>query len=342
MIVVVGEALIDLIGSAPADAGAPRSGRGAAPPDPVYRAVCGGAPANTAVALARLGVPAALLGRIGADTFGQRLRAHLERNGVRPELLVAAAEPTTLAIATLDDAGRARYDFRVDGTADWQWTPAELPDPLPEGTAALHVGSLAMAVPPGARVLEEWLHRVRAHSAATVSYDPNVRPALAGEPAEAVARVERQLALADIVKASDEDIDHLYPGRDPLDAARDWLARGPALVVVTRGAAGAFALAGPGEPLHAPFVPVDTADTVGAGDAFAAGLLDALGTLGALADRAALRRLCAAPDPANRLGPVLAHAQAVAALSCTRPGADPPYRDELPAGAGAAERAASA
>ncbi|GAB3205351.1 carbohydrate kinase family protein [Marinactinospora thermotolerans] len=304
MITVVGEALIDLISA--------ESG--------TYRAAPGGAPTNTAVALARLGTPASLLARIGSDRFGRRLRGYITSCGVDGRDLVSASEPSTLAIADIDEAGHAEYGFYVNGTADWQWRPEELPDPVADDVTALHVGSLALALAPGSAVLEKWIARQRER--VTVSYDPNIRPALAGDPATERERVERQIALADIVKASDEDVRWLYPGRSVEETARFWAGLGPRLVFVTRGGEGTVALRGGADPLLLVRTPpaVKVADTVGAGDAFAAGVLDALDRNGVLG--AAGRDRLASLD-AQALAACLDHAHWVSGRVCERVGADP-------------------
>ncbi|TDQ52399.1 carbohydrate kinase family protein [Actinorugispora endophytica] len=318
MITVVGEALIDLISS--------ESG--------TYRSAPGGAPANTAVALARLGVDSSLLARIGSDRFGRQLRAYVASRGVDTRDLVSAEQPSTLAIANLDEHGHASYDFYVKGTADWQWAPDELPDPIPEDVAALHLGSLAMAMEPGASVLREWAARQRGRT--VISYDPNIRPALAGEPARARARVEDQIALADVVKVSDEDVHWLFerePGPDSsellLETARSWLALGPVLVAVTRGGEQTTVVVRGREdaPLSLTPAPVEVVDTVGAGDAFCAGLLDAFGQAGALG-AGGRERLAALTDA--RLAVCVEHAHRVAAHTCRRVGADPGELDLAP------------
>ncbi|PSK96451.1 fructokinase [Murinocardiopsis flavida] len=304
MITVVGETLIDLISG----------GSG------TYRSTPGGAPANAAVTLARLGVPVTLAARIGDDKFGRTLRAYVASRGVGTRDLVAATQATTLAIANVDGTGSAEYDFYVRDTADWQWRPEELPDPLESDVTALHVGSLALAMAPGAAVLEEWIGRQRGQ--ATVSYDPNVRPALAGTPEEERIRIERQVAMADIVKASDADLRFLYPDEEVGAAAERWTRLGPALVLVTQGGDDTLVLRGGPAPVSLRCAPpkVDVVDTVGAGDALAAGLLDALGQVDALgaAQRDRLRSL-SEPELLACVG----HAQLAAARTCERLGADP-------------------
>jgi fructokinase len=266
------------------------------------------------------------LARVADDAFGRLLLDHLRANDVGVRDVVAAREPTTLAVATVAEDGGATYDFYVDGTADWQWADAELPDPLPPDVTALHVGSLAVVLPPGAERVEAMLRREHERGAVTTSLDPNIRPALAGDHAVAVRRTERQVGLAHLVKASSEDLAWLYPDEEPAAVADRWLELGPALVVVTLGAAGAIARGRGAGAVSVAARPVELVDTVGAGDAFTAGLLAGLQQIGALGG--------AAPFPlaalqADRLHSVLQRAALVASLTCARSGADPPTAAEL-------------
>jgi fructokinase len=309
VITVIGEALVDLVVS----------------PDWSCRATPGGAPANVAVALARLERDVSLRARISRDGFGVMLRHHLTGNGVSPRDLVPADEPTTLAIATLHEGGQATYSFYLNETADWMWRPGEL-DPLFPDVTALYLGSLAMALPPGAARIESFAQRVRGTGQVVVFYDPNLRPSATPDAQAERVRVERQLGLAHVAKASAEDIEWLYPGEAVGEVARRWQRLGPDLVVVTLGSEGAFGLSRNGTELTVPPVPADVRDTIGAGDAFSAGLLDAMagedllgpgGITGLLRlDRARLARL-------------LTSAGIVAALTCERSGADPPRKAEV-------------
>lgn len=309
LIAVAGEALVDLV---PADV----PGQFAALP--------GGSPANVAVGLVRLGAPVRLLARIGTGTMGDRVRNHLRDNVISLDHTIRAAEPTSLAIVDLDANGVAQYDFRIDGTADWQWTDAELSNALDGQVAALHTGSLAMTQQPGADALLRLIERAR--PAATISYDPNMRPQLMIHQ-QAKERVEAVLPLADMVKVSADDLDWLYPGRPPRDVLADWAGRGPALVIITLGADGALAAtAGLHAPVQRPGLPIEVVDTVGAGDAFSAGLLDGLhrrDLLGAHR-REALRTMGKA-----ELTGLLDDAMLIAAVTCTRRGADPPAAAEI-------------
>lgn len=299
---VIGEALIDLV-----DTG-----------DRVtFRALPGGSPLNVAVGAARLGEPTALLARFGPDAFGRLLRRHAADNGVDVTACVAAAEPTTLAVVSVGPDGGASYDFYVDGTADWQWTAAELA--LPAQTSIVHFGSLASWLGPGDEVIRDMIAR----SGALVSYDPNVRPRLLGEPEHGRPVIEANVAVADVVKASDEDLAWLYPDRDAGAVAVDWLSSGPVLVVVTAGADGATAYRSGADPVHRPAAPVTVVDTVGAGDSWMGGLLAGLHRAGTV-DRQSVAGL----DPV-RLAGLLDEALLVAAITCGREGADPPTLAEL-------------
>lgn len=318
MVCVIGEALIDLVmDDLVMDDGVMDDG------DPSYTAHPGGSPFNVAVGLARLGQPAQLLGRLAGDAFGRQLRAHAEGNGVDLSLAVRAAEPSTLAVVSLDSDRNASYDFYVRGTADWQWTAAEL-DRCPADTDWIHTGSLASWTAPGAAVIREQLRRRRSAAPVVVSYDPNVRPALMPDHADALAQVEATVGLSDVVKASVEDLDFLYPGEAVGDVLARWRALGPRLVVVTDGADGARAITAEGTVLEVQARTVDVVDTVGAGDAFMAGLINALIRVGFGA------------EPGNGLSDsvltaVLDEAILVAALTCARAGANPPTAVELAA-----------
>lgn len=304
MIVVCGEALIDLV---PSGAGS-------------YGARPGGSPANVAVGLGRLDVPVALLARLSTDPFGRLLADHLHAARVDTTGALVSAEPSTLAVVTLDDEGRAEYAFYVDGAADGGWRTEDLPAALPDG-AALHVsGSLALGVPSMGRAFEALLTRERGRR--VLALDPNLRPALARDEADLRSRLDRWLRLVDLVKVSADDLAWLVPDEAVEDVAARWRSYGPALVVVTRGGEGVHAL-GPGGTVDLPGLPVDVVDTVGAGDAFMAGLLCALDEAG---DLVAEHLAALGPDA---LRTALAFAQEVAAETCRRVGADPPWRTEL-------------
>jgi fructokinase len=302
--IVVGEALVDLVGQ--------RGGR-------TLAAHPGGSPANVALGLGRLGVTVTLKTRLGRDSLGEMIRGHLEASGVRVDGGLDEGASTSLAIATLA-AGIASYDFRIE------WDVGDL-SPLPVETRCLHTGSLATALAPGKNSVVDLIQREHERGRVTISYDPNVRPALLGEPARARPDIERLVTLSDVVKVSDEDLRWLYPDRSDEEVAQDWLALGPALVVVTRGGAGVYAVAADVE-LRRDAVAIDLVDTVGAGDSFTSGLLDGLHRADLVG--AARRDALAGIDRAT-LESVVEEAALIAAITCSRPGADPPTRAELDA-----------
>ncbi|OLE27117.1 MAG: hypothetical protein AUG44_11005 [Actinobacteria bacterium 13_1_20CM_3_71_11] len=314
MIVVCGEALIDLVPARDSGTGPAAAGAG------TYDARPGGGPLNVAVGLGRLGVDVALLGRLAQDRFGRRLRDHLRGSKVSLELIAASAAPTTLAVVNLDASGVATYDFYIDGAADGGWRVDQLPDELfPH--AALHVaGSLALPVPSMGNALEALLTRERPRR--VIAFDPNIRPSLIRDEAAVRARLERWLGLADIVKASTEDLAWIAPGRSVEAVAREWREMGPTVVVITRGEHGVHA-AGPAGPVDLAGEYVKVVDTVGAGDAFMSGLLASLEREGRL-ERPAITGLTG-----DEFARALAYAQHVAAITCTRVGADPPWLPEL-------------
>ncbi|MEY9835153.1 carbohydrate kinase [Streptacidiphilus sp. EB103A] len=296
---VIGESVADIV-RAPGQADVPHPG---------------GSPANVAYGLARLGLDAALLTQLGADPMGELISAHLRSAGVR--LLSDGQEGvrTPTALVTLDVGGHADYTFDIE----WTLRPTQVPF-VPRH---VHLGSIASVTAPGAEPAAALVESLRGQ--ATVSYDPNVRPALMGEHPEAVRRVERCVALSDLVKASDEDLAWLYPGVAAPEVAARWLALGPALVLVTRGGDGASAFTR-SERITAPAVPTAVVDTVGAGDSFMSATLAALAALDLLG--APARPGLAALDAAAVDG-ILTHAGRAAAVTVSRAGANPPNRQEL-------------
>jgi fructokinase len=305
---VIGEALLDL---------APPDDDGASTARP------GGSPMNVAIGLARLGQPTAFVGRISDDPIGTVLRRHLERSAVDLRHVVQATEPSTVALVELS-GGQARYQFSGRG-ADFQWSASELAF-LPGDALAVHFGSLASWLPPGDAAVVGALGRLRREGWVLISYDPNLRPVLLPDAAVARRKVEESVRLAHVVKASADDLDWLYGGDSADVVARRWLGLGAELVVVTAGRDGAAAWTRRQAPARRPAFPAPVVDTVGAGDAFMSGLLDALTRRGLLT-KAALAELS---DPAT-LAAVLDDAALIAGITVSRPGADPPRRAEADA-----------
>jgi fructokinase len=270
-------------------------------PDGAIRAHPGGGPFNVARTLGRLGTPVTFIGRVSRDGFGQRLRAALLRDGVTNGGIVDTDDPTTLAVAELDVDGAARYRFYLEGTSAPGLQPEDALERLPDGVTALHVGTLALAVAPAVDAVLAVAERLAGR--ALVMVDPNCRPGIGGTK----ARLDAILPFTDVVKVSEEDLALL--GATPASL----LASGPRVVLVTRGAAGATIVTSTATT-DVPAPRIQVADTIGAGDAFGAAFLaswqDAGGTPAAL-------------ETAGRF------AVAVAARTCERPGAEPPWRSEL-------------
>ena len=275
----------------------------------------GGSPLNIAVGLARLGRGVDFLTHIADDEHGRRIVDYIESSGAQLVPGSVSARRTPTAVATIADNGSATYTF------DLEWQLSGTPEVGPP--VFVHTGSIAAVLEPGCLAVAALLETYRA--SATVTLDPNVRPALIANRDSALQRIEHLVERSDVVKVSDEDLGWLYPEHDPERAARGWLASGPAVVVVTMGDLGAVAFCASGDA-RAAARPVHVVDTVGAGDAFMVGLLDALWARDLLgADRRdALRRI-----PLDSLTAALEAASLVSALTVTRAGADLPDRAAL-------------
>lgn len=304
MIVVAGEALIDLV---PRGAGALVD----------LRPARGGGPYNTAVALGRLGSPTAFCSRVSQDGYGEALLDGLREAGVDVGAVARGPEPTTLAVASVDEGGSAAYSFYVEGTADRLF---EAPERLPEGTRAVSFGTCSLVLEPGASAYERLLRTAAADGVFT-ALDPNIREVLIPDADAYRARFFGWLPSVSLLKLSEEDARWL--GGTP----REWLARGPAAVVVTRGGDGLTVHTRAGLECSVPGEKVDVVDTIGAGDTVNAALLHGL------AARDALRAdAVAALSGADWTG-LLGFAARAAAVTCSRAGAEPPYAHELaPAG----------
>ncbi|MFD0304876.1 carbohydrate kinase [Streptomyces sp. NPDC127119] len=300
MIVVAGEALIDLV---PSESGAlaalaPRRG---------------GGPYNTAVALGRLGSGTAFCSRISTDAFGEALVGGLREAGVDVSSVQRGAEPTTLAVASIAADGSAAYSFYVEGTADRLFSA---PDRLPDGTRAVSFGTCSLVLEPGASAYEELMRSASAQGVFT-TLDPNIRAGLIPDPDAYRARFKSWLPSVSLLKLSEEDARWL--GGTP----REWLASGPSAVVITRGGDGLTAFTRDGGEYSVPGEPVDVVDTIGAGDTVNAALLHGLAARDALSD-AGLAGL-----GADGWGELLRFAAKAAAITCSRAGAEPPYAHEL-------------
>ncbi len=311
MIVCAGEALIDMIPC--------RSGDGTT----CFAPHAGGAVFNTAVALGRLDMPVGLVAGISSDLFGAQLRDTLVASKVSPDLLVTRDLPTTLAFVTLED-GQARYAFYDENTAGGTLTTELLPE-LPDRVSAIFIGGISLIGEPCGSAFEALARRHVGES--VIMTDANIRPSLVSDERAYRRRLGRLSPLTDIVKLSDEDIDWLVDGTMTSEEyARQILETGAGLVIVTCGGDGATAYTRE-FTVSAATGHAEIIDTVGAGDAFNAGLLTSLERQGLLA-----RELIGSLSPAA-LETALGFANAVAALSVSRQGANPPWLHELPAAA---------
>ena len=301
MILVCGEALIDVIHNG----------------DGTQRTAPGGGPFNTARALARLGVPTAFLGHLSDDAFGRELADLLLSDGASLELSSVGSEPTTIAVAEVDNAGLAEYEFLVEGTSAPNLTLDMVPARLSPDVRAIHLGTLGLVLQPMASTLVELIRRER--DGRVVMVDPNVRIGLASD-GEYRDRLQAMISQSTIVKASDADLAWLYSGMGYEDAADRILGDDARLVVVTLGAQGAFA-AHRGFHLAVDAVHVDVVDTIGAGDAFGAALLAWLHDHDAIQPDLHLEK--------EAVKDALDFACLAAALTCSRAGADPPWKSEM-------------
>ncbi|MEU6066439.1 MULTISPECIES: carbohydrate kinase family protein [Streptomyces] len=300
MIVVAGEALIDLV---PQGAGALAG----------LKPALGGGPYNTAVALGRLGSPTAFCSRTSYDAFGEALLDGLRRAGVDVSGVQRGTEPTTLAVATIDGHGSAAYSFYVEGTADRLFTaPAE----LPATARAVSFGTCSLVLEPGASAYER-LMRTAAGQGLFTALDPNIRAGLIPDADAYRARFRSWLPSVALLKVSEEDAQWL--GGTP----REWLGAGPAAVVITRGGDGLTVFTRDGAEHSVPGEKVEVVDTIGAGDTVNAALLHGLAVQDALSAEAL------AGLGADGWARLLRFAARAAAVTCSRAGAEPPFAAEL-------------
>jgi fructokinase len=294
---VVGEVLIDLI-----------------PDADQYLAVVGGGPANTAKALAKLGVKTYFIDGISSDEYGQIAKAELLSANVLLDYAQYSNKPTCTAKVTLSKSGSASYEFVIEDTSTFDFSASWLPDPQTLKPSLLHIGTLATVIEPGASVLFEWAQSVG--NIAPIVFDPNIRPAVLGDRVEYVKKVEKWVAISSAVKVSDEDLNWLYPGKSMDLIANKWLEVGVELVVVTLGDKGITAYRN-NERISVDAVKVVVADTVGAGDTVGAVLVEAIVNNG-------LDKLTG-----EVLERMLNRASKAAAITVSRTGANPPSKEEI-------------
>jgi len=294
---VVGEVLIDLI-----------------PDADQHLAIVGGGPANTAKALAKLGVKTYFIDGISNDEYGQIAKAELLSANVLLDYAQFSNKLTCTAKVKLSSSGGASYEFIIENTATFDFSDQWLPDPQSLKPSLLHIGTLATVIEPGATVLFKWAQSVA--NIAPIVFDPNIRPAVLGNRDAYVKKVEEWVAISSAVKVSDEDLNWLYPGKVIDEIVNKWLEVGVKLVVVTLGDKGITAYR-ENEQISVDAVKVVVADTVGAGDTVGAVLVEAIVKSG-------LDMLTG-----EVLKTMLNRAVKAAAITVSRTGANPPSKEEI-------------
>ncbi|MBL6946462.1 MAG: carbohydrate kinase [Rhodospirillales bacterium] len=306
MILCCGEALIDFL-PVKTEAG-----------DIAFQPFNGGSVYNVAIALGRLGIDVGFFGGVSEDLFGRSLAEGLKASKVDLSFAVRSDRSSTLAFVKFNE-GDAEYAFVDDGSAGRMLAESDIPD-FPESVNALHFGSISLIPDPGGATFETMA--VRNAKTRLISFDPNIRPGLIDDRAAYLRRFETLVGCADILKLSDADLNWLAPEADPRALAREWIGRGVGLVIVTRGNEGAIAYTA-GEVVASKPLQVRVADTIGAGDTFMAGMLAHLENAGILTPDSV------AGMDRNSVMAALDFATRAAAITVSRPGADPPWADEL-------------
>lgn len=306
MILCCGEALIDML---------PRT---TTEGEPAFAPYVGGAVFNTAIALGRLGAPAGFFSGLSSDLFGGQFRDALGASKVSSTYAHTSPRPTTLAFVRLDN-GQATYTFYDENTAGRMLTIDDLPK-LGSEIEAMLFGAISLISEPAGSAYEEFMRREHSHR--VMMLDPNIRPNFIPDKAKHLRRIRSMMAMADIVKLSDEDLNWFGEAGSHEDVVRNWLDRGPTLIVVTHGSEGAVGYTRDHKVMVVPDK-VEVVDTVGAGDTFNAGILASLHEQGLLSKEA----IANLPDDA--IHKALALGAKAAAVTVSRAGANPPWRHEI-------------
>ncbi len=310
MVICIGEALIDFV---------PQGTVSAVTDLPGFTPVAGGSPFNCAIAAARLGAKVQFASAVSTDMFGKHLVNRLRTENVDLSLVQRNDRPSTLAFVKRDPSGSASYAFLADGAADRSFSLEEFPKRLPE-EGLLQFGSISLIGDPAGSAILDLVERERRNR--VIAFDPNIRPTVIVDEADYRARVERALGASTVLKTSNEDLEWIFPDLPLDDAAHAAMERGVRVVIVTRGADGPEAFVDD-QKTAVPAVPVTVADTIGAGDSFFAAILVWLSEHGiTMPDRIGNLTI-------DDLRQALVFASQVAAITCSRTGADPPYRREL-------------
>lgn len=306
-ILVIGEALIDVVHT----------------PDGKKQNIVGGSPANTAVALARLGVNTFMKSRTSTDGYGVIIRQYLENENVDLSLGVIGKEPSTIINAFIQNDKSAKYEANLIGASDFGWTDDELKF-SDDNFSFVHLGSLTSYVEPGASEIEKWFAKLRKDSNLLLSFDPNIRHPLDGQKSEDVRnRVKRLCVISHIVKASNEDFEWIFETNNYKDCAKNLIDHGTAIVIITSGKNGAWVITSDKNEIEIPAQNIQVIDTIGAGDTFSAAFLAQLINQ----DVTSLQKLKTLEKTALEV--MLNNCAHAAGITCSRQGANPPFRSEV-------------
>ena len=306
-ILVIGEALIDVVHT----------------PDGKKQNIVGGSPANTAVALARLGVNTFMKSRTSTDDYGVIIRQYLENENVDLSLGVIGKEPSTIINAFIQNNKSAKYEANLIGASDFGWTDDELKF-SDNNFSFVHLGSLTSYVEPGASEVEKWFAKLRKDSNLLLSFDPNIRHPLDGQKSEEVRnRAKRLCAISHIVKASNEDFEWIFETNNFKDCAKNLIDNGTAIVIITSGKNGAWVITSDKNEIEIPAQNIQVIDTIGAGDTFSAAFLAQLINQ----DVTSLQKLKTLEKTALEV--MLNNCAHAAGITCSRQGANPPFRSEV-------------
>jgi fructokinase len=307
-VLVIGEALVDVVHGINGE----------------IKNIPGGSPANTAVALARLGTKTYMKARTSHDQFGEEIRNYLTNQNVNLDYSLVVDSPSSVINAVIQKDGSAKYEANLKGAADYGWTFEELNQVIDPDIQIVQLGSLTSYVEPGATNVEKWFSQLRQSNKHLLTFDPNIRHPLDGENEVDVRNRAKKLAsLSHVVKASDEDLNWIFSNSNPQDSAIKIIESGASLVIVTLGKKGAFAVNKKHEIVEVTANEIAVIDTIGAGDTFAAALITQLLEKSWITENA-LEKLSS-----DDLTEILTNCSAASAITCSRQGANPPHRHEV-------------
>ena len=307
-VLVIGEALVDVVHGLNGE----------------IKNIPGGSPANTAVALSRLGTKTFMKARTSSDQFGTEIRDYLTDQKVNLDYSLVVNSPSSVIDALIQTDGSAKYEANLNGAADYGWTFAELNQELDQDIQIVQLGSLTSYIEPGATHVEKWFAQLQQKNKYLLTFDPNIRHPLDGQDEENVRnRAKRLASLSHVVKASDEDLNWIFSNNSPKESAIKMIESGASLVVVTLGKKGAFAVNRKHDVVEVPAKEIDLIDSIGAGDTFAAALITQL-LENSWTDVNALEKLSMA-----ELTRTLTNCALASSITCSRQGANPPHRHEV-------------